>query len=78
MTKQKINDFTAKIIAFANTDGGTLILGLGEDSATKKAVAPIQPLPRCKDAANSLFQSINSRVEPYRSGEGRLARSDGG
>jgi Putative DNA-binding domain len=58
------DQLAAEIIAFANTDGGTLVLGLGEDSATKKAVAPIRPLPKCKEAANSLFQSISSRVEP--------------
>src|ERR1700680_2161128 len=58
------DQLAAEIIAFANTDGGTLVLGLGEDSATKKAVAPIHPLPMCKDAANNLFQSIGSRVEP--------------
>src|SRR5260370_22988727 len=58
------DQLAAEIIAFANFDGGTLVLGLGEDSATKKAVAPIQPLPNCKEAANNLFQSISSRVEP--------------
>jgi hypothetical protein len=58
------DQLAAEIIAFANTDGGTLVLGLGEDSATKKAVAPIHPPPKCKEAANSLFQSISSRVEP--------------
>src|SRR5438034_4312680 len=58
------DQLAAEIIAFANTDGGTLVLGLGEDSTTKKAVAPIHPLPKCKEAANSLFQSISSRVEP--------------
>ncbi len=58
------DQLAAEIIAFANFDGGTLVLGLGEDSATKKAVAPIQPLPNCKEAANSLFQSISSRIEP--------------
>jgi Putative DNA-binding domain len=69
MTGGKIGDeakdqLAAEIIAFANTDGGILVLGLGEDSATKKAVTPIHPLPKCKEAANSLFQSISSRVEP--------------
>lgn len=58
------DQLAAEIIAFANFDGGTLVLGLGEDSATKTAMSPIQPLPNCKEAANILFQSISSRVEP--------------
>jgi hypothetical protein len=53
-----------EIIAFANTDGGTLFLGIGEDRSTKQAVGPVRPLPKCKEAANTLFQSIVSRVEP--------------
>jgi Putative DNA-binding domain len=53
-----------EIIAFANTDGGTLVLGIGEDPATKQAVGPVHPLPKCKEAANVLFQSIVSRIEP--------------
>jgi predicted HTH transcriptional regulator len=69
MSGGKIGDeakdqLATEMIAFANTDGGTLVLGLGEDSVTKKAIVPIHPLPRCKEAANSLFQSISSRVEP--------------
>jgi hypothetical protein len=69
MTGGKIGDeakdqLAAEIVAFANADGGILVLGVGEDSATKKAVAPIHRLPKCKEAANSLFQSISSRVEP--------------
>jgi len=53
-----------EIIAFANTDGGTLILGIDEDKQTKRAILPMWPLPRCKEAANNLHQSISQRAEP--------------
>ena len=53
-----------EIIAFANTDGGTLILGMDEDRTTKRAIPPLWPIPKCKEAANSLYQSIGQRIEP--------------
>lgn len=55
---------TREIIAFANTDGGTLIVGVDEDPTSKRAIAPIRPIPRCKEAANNLYQSIGQRIEP--------------
>src|SRR5450759_1714146 len=59
MTGGKIGDnakdeLAAEIIAFANSGGGALIVGIAEDKATKRAVAPIYPIPRCKEAAERL------------------------
>jgi hypothetical protein len=69
MTGGKIGDdakdeLAAEIIAFANAGGGTLIVGIGEDRATKRAIPPIVPLPRCKEAAERLHQAITDRIEP--------------
>jgi hypothetical protein len=58
------NDLTAEIVAFANTNGGTLVLGIGEDSETKRAKAPIMPLRDCKTLAERLHQTISDRIEP--------------
>lgn len=69
MTGGKIGDnakdeLAAEIIAFANSGGGALIVGIAEDKATKGAVAPIYPIPRCKEAAERLHQAIGDRIEP--------------
>ncbi|HEV2153179.1 ATP-binding protein [Bradyrhizobium sp.] len=69
MTNGKLGDdakdeLAAEIIAFANTIGGTLIVGIDEDTATKRAKPPIFPIPRCKEAAARLHQAISDRVEP--------------
>ena len=69
MTGGRIGDeakdhLTREMIAFANTDGGTLILGVDEHPTSKRAIAPLRPIPRCKEAANNLYQSIGQRVEP--------------
>jgi hypothetical protein len=58
------NDLTAEINAFANTVGGTLVLGIGEDSETKRAILPIRPLRDCKALAERLHQAIGDRIEP--------------
>ncbi|RXG87676.1 AlbA family DNA-binding domain-containing protein [Bradyrhizobium vignae] len=58
------DELAAEIIAFANTVGGTLVVGIDEDTATKRAKAPILPIPRCKEAAARLHQAISDRVEP--------------
>lgn len=69
MTNGKLGDdakdeLAAEIIAFANTIGGTLIVGIDEDTATKRAKLPLFPIPRCKEAAARLHQAISDRIEP--------------
>jgi len=54
----------AEINAFANTIGGTLIVGIDEDTETKRAKPPLQPLPRCKELAERLHMAISDRIEP--------------
>jgi hypothetical protein len=58
------DELAAEIIAFANTLGGTLIVGIDEDTATKRAKPPVFPIPRCKEAAARLHQAISDRIEP--------------
>jgi hypothetical protein len=58
------DELAAEIIAFANTMGGTLIVGIDEDTATKRAKPPLFPIPRCKEAAARLHQAISDRIEP--------------
>lgn len=69
MTNGKLGDdakdeLTSEIIAFANTVGGTLIVGIDEDTATKRAKPPLFPIPRCKEAAARMHQAISDRIEP--------------
>jgi hypothetical protein len=54
----------SELCAFANTIGGTLIVGIDEDTETKRAKPPIVPLPRCKELAERLHQSLSARIEP--------------
>ena len=58
------DELAAEVIAFANTIGGTLIVGIGEETETKRAKPPILPIPRCKEAAARLHQAISDRIEP--------------
>src|SRR5438552_13411075 len=62
MSNGKIGDrakdeLATEMIAFANTSGGTLILGIGEDPQTKTAIPPLYPIPRCQEAAAILHQA---------------------
>jgi hypothetical protein len=58
------DQLATEIIAFANTAGGTLIVGIGEDTATKRAKPPLFPIRQCKDAAARLHQAISDKIEP--------------
>jgi hypothetical protein len=85
MTNGKLGDdakdeLAAEIIAFANTAGGTLVVGIDEDTTTKRAKPPIFPIPQCKDAAARLHQAITDRIEPKLpvfECEGVVTESDG-
>jgi hypothetical protein len=69
MTGGKIGEDAREVLAsemcaFANTIGGTLIVGIDEDTETKRAKPPIIPLPKCKELAERLHQSLSARIEP--------------
>ncbi len=51
-------------MAFANTSGGRLFLGIAETQSRPPCAASIQPVPRCGELAERLEQSIASSVDP--------------
>ncbi|TXN68127.1 ATP-binding protein [Methylobacterium sp. WL6] len=55
-------DLTKEIIAFANTAGGTLILGMDEDG--EKRASGLVPIPACRDLADRLGASIAASIDP--------------
>jgi predicted HTH transcriptional regulator len=67
MTGGKIGDrakdeLTTEMVAFANTSGGTLIVGIGEDSQTKAAKKPLSALAVLRLIPNSnLVDCITGR-----------------
>jgi hypothetical protein len=67
--KDKIGDYalkklTAEIVAFANSHGGTLVIGIEEDGNTPPRPKSVNALPRCEALEQKLMQSIASRVDP--------------
>jgi len=55
----------AALVAFANTYGGDLVLGVREIAGSQPGVAEgFDPLPACEDAAHRLAQAASECVEP--------------
>jgi hypothetical protein len=62
--KYAVKKLTAEIIAFANTLGGVLIIGIQENSETPSRPESIKPLPRCHELDLKLMQAIIDSIEP--------------
>src|SRR4051812_49348996 len=54
----------AELIAFANADGGTLVLGLRETEDEPRRADRLQPLPRCEDLTRRLVDACEDMIEP--------------
>ncbi|MET4207707.1 ATP-binding protein [Bradyrhizobium sp. LA2.1] len=54
----------AEIVAFANADGGTLVLGLHETKEEPRRAERLEPLPRCEDLAKRFLDAMEDVIEP--------------
>lgn len=53
-----------EIVAFANTAGGHLFLGIEESGEKPPTAQSVKPLPRCVELAESLKRSAYSSIDP--------------
>jgi hypothetical protein len=58
------NEIAEEIIAFANTFGGVLCVGIQESNDHPKRAAGLQPLPRVHDLARRLRQAVYGIIDP--------------
>lgn len=58
------DDLFKEIVAFANADGGNLVLGMAESRDHEKRATKPRPLPRCRELADRLRQLSESWIEP--------------
>ena len=54
----------AEIVAFANADGGTLVLGMHETKEEPRRAERLEPLPRCEDLAKRFLDATEDVIEP--------------
>lgn len=54
----------AEIVAFANADGGTLIIGLHETKDEPRRAEFLNPLPNCEGLARRLIDAAEDVIEP--------------
>jgi hypothetical protein len=53
-----------ELVAFANADGGTLVLGIEETDDEPRRARGLSPLPRCEDLARRLADACEDVIEP--------------
>jgi hypothetical protein len=54
----------SEIVAFANADGGTLVLGLHETKDEPRRAERLEALPRCEDLAKRFLDATEDVIEP--------------
>jgi len=57
-------DLFKEVIAFANAEGGWLVLGVDETNDHPKRAAALHPLPDCHELAARLQQTASDLVDP--------------
>jgi hypothetical protein len=71
------DEILAELTAFANADGGTLVLGLHETRDNPRRAERLQPLPNCEGLARRLLDAAEDIVEPrFRSIEAHALPAD--
>lgn len=58
------NALAAEIVAFANTYGGTMVVGIAETTDKLNRAKSVSPLPQCRDLARRLRQAVQDVVDP--------------
>jgi hypothetical protein len=58
------DEILAEIVAFANADGGTLVLGLHETKTEPRVAERLEPLPNCEGLAQRLLDTTEDVIEP--------------
>lgn len=62
-----VNELAKSIVAFANAEGGWIVLGIRETSKPARAES-ISPMRACHDLARRLRQSLDARIDPTPTG----------
>lgn len=62
--EKAITSLIKEIVAFANTSGGFLILGMEEEGNTKPVAKKINPLPRIYELSERLKRTFRNVIEP--------------
>ena len=57
-------NIASEIVAFANSYGGTLIVGITESGRNSKRAGKVKALPDCEQLADRLKRSIHSVIDP--------------
>ncbi len=77
LSDQAKNKLFKELVAFANTSGGRLFLGISETGGRPARADAIQPVPRCHELAERLEQSLASSIDPTKGSSDDCAASAG-
>jgi hypothetical protein len=53
-----------EVVAFANTSGGHLLLGIAEEKGPSASAASVSPVPRCVELAERLTRAAGQMIDP--------------